>query len=180
MTPDVRRTAALGRFIDYLGELGPRWGLPAEPCRIHAYLYVIARPATEEEIRRVIARTAPQVAEALEWLCDYRLVTKVGAAWRTSADPWELLLRGLEERRRREIGPALELLRECLGGLNRKESADRTASRQIGKLVDLVEDVAAIDTQAQRLSPQTLRRFVSIGGRVSRFLNRDHRRRDWR
>ena len=36
----------------------------------------------------------------------------------------------------------------------------------------LVEDLAAIDMQARRLSPQRLRQLVGIGGRAARFIDR--------
>jgi hypothetical protein len=37
--------SATHRFVDYFGELGPLWGLPSDACRVHAYLYLVARPA---------------------------------------------------------------------------------------------------------------------------------------
>ena len=43
---------------------------------------------------------------------------------------------------------------------------------QIGKLLALAEDLAALDAQAQRLSPATLRQIIGIGARASRFLDR--------
>jgi hypothetical protein len=72
----------------------------------------------------------------------------------------------LEHRRARELPPALALLRA-----SRAESAgDPVLARQIGKLLDLVEDVAAIDAQARRLSPAMLRSLLGVGGRVARMI----------
>jgi DNA-binding transcriptional regulator GbsR (MarR family) len=168
------------RFIDYLGELGPRWGLPSGPCRVHGYLYAIARPATEADLRGALDLKGPELAEALTWLTDFRLVTRADGAWRTDTDPWELLLRALEERRRREIDPALDLLRDCQREMTADGAGGKTASAQIAKLIALVEDLAAIDMQARRLSPQTLRRLVGLGGRVGRLINRTLRTGDQR
>lgn len=160
------------RFIDYLGELGPRWGLPACACRVHGYLYAIARPATEPDLRGALDLKGPELAEALAWLGDFRLATSANGAWRTNTDPWELLLRGLEERRRREIDPALDLLRGCQRDMAATDADGKMARAQIAKMIALVEDLAAIDVQARRLSPQTLRRLVGLGGRVGRLINR--------
>lgn len=160
------------RFIDYLGELGPRWGLPACACRLHGYLYAIARPATEADLRSALDLKGPELSKALAWLSDFRLVTCAEGAWRTNTDPWELLLRGLEERRRREIDPALDLLRGCQREMAENEADGKTASTQVAKMIALVEDLAAIDVQARRLSPRTLRRLVGLGGRVGRLINR--------
>ena len=118
------------------------------------------------------ASSLSEIAEALTWLTDFRLVTRADGSWRTNTDPWELLLRGLEERRRREIDPALDLLRGCQSEMAADAAEGKTASTQIAKMIALVEDLAAIDVQARRLSPQTLRRLVGLGGRVGRLINR--------
>jgi DNA-binding transcriptional regulator GbsR (MarR family) len=171
---------AVHRFIDFLGELGARWGLPAESCRVHGYLYAIARAAPEDELCRAAGLKKSALADALAWLADHGLVTKSGSCWQTGSDPWALLLRALEERRRREIDPALDLLRSCQRDLQTGDAAGRTASVQVAKLVALVEDLAAIDMQARRLSPHLLRRLVGLGGRVGRLLDRTYRTGDQR
>lgn len=134
-------------------------------------LYLSAGPVPEEEIRRELALSTAIVQEALAWLGDYRLVERLsGNTWRTGADPWELMMRALDERRRREAGPALELLRLCQD--EAADERDPVARAQIGKLLALVEDLAALDGQARHLSPHTLRRMIGIGGRAARFLDR--------
>ena len=158
------------RLIDFLAELGPRWGLPPAPCRVHGYLYLVARPVTEEQLGEALALERGAVADALAWLADYRLVGRAGAGWRTDSDPWDLMLRALEERRRREIGPALALLRDCRRAAQAEQSG--AVAPQIAKLVALVEDLAAIDVQARRLSPRALRRLIGLGGRAARFMDR--------
>jgi DNA-binding transcriptional regulator GbsR (MarR family) len=105
---------AMRRLIDFLGELGPRWGLPAGACRLHGNLYLVARPVTEGDLAVAVDLADGGLADALKWLADYGLIARTpSGAWRTESDPWELMMRALEERRRREIAPALELLREC-------------------------------------------------------------------
>src|SRR5262252_9217878 len=102
------------RLIDFVGELGPRWGLPAAACRLHGYLYLVARPVDEAGLGEALDLDDATRKESLAWLADHHLVERDGtSAWRTDSDPWELMMRALEERRQREIAPALELLRDC-------------------------------------------------------------------
>jgi len=170
---------AMRRLIDFLGELGPRWGLPPGACRAHGYLYLVARPATEGDVAAAVKLADGDLADALKWLVDYGLIERTSAgAWRTESDPWELMMRALEERRRREIAPALDLLRECRRAALTEEGRDRVVALQIGKLLELAEDVAAIDMQARRLSPRALRQMIGIGGRAARFIDRTFGRRD--
>jgi DNA-binding transcriptional regulator GbsR (MarR family) len=170
---------AMHRLIGFLGELGPRWGLPAEPCRVHGYLYLRGRPATDDELRAALNIDAAALKDAIAWLKDYRLIEiGQGDAWRTGYDPWELMMRVLDERRRREAGPALATLRECRRLALEERGNDPVLRTQIDKLLTLAEDLAAIDAQARRLSPTTLRQVVGIGGRAARFLDRTFGRRD--
>ena len=164
--------SATARLIDYLAELGPRWGLPADACRLHGYLYLMARRVPEPALGRALGLDEQTVTGALAWLQDYGLVDGGADGWRTGTDPWELVLTALAERRRRELAPALDLLRDCHRAALADGGDGPVVGAQIGKLRDLAEDVAAIDMQGQRLSPQTLRRIVGLGGRTARLIDR--------
>ncbi|MDJ0609192.1 MAG: hypothetical protein QNJ67_09465 [Kiloniellales bacterium] len=161
------------RLADFLGELGGRWGNPALPCRVHGYLYLVARPATEAELREALALGGATLADALAWLEAFGLAERAGAAqWRTESDPWNVLMRALEERRRRELAPALDLLRGCRSELAAAGPEHQPVGAQVDKLVALAEDLAAIDAQASRLSPERLRSVLRVGGRAARFVDR--------
>jgi DNA-binding transcriptional regulator GbsR (MarR family) len=167
-----RAPLSVRRVVDYLGDLGTRWGLPAEPCRVHGYLYLMGRPVSESELDTSLDMDTTAVSAALSWLAEYRLAESQGTVWQTDSDPWELMLRALEERRRREIGPFLDVLRASQQSVAGKDADGRHVALQIGKLLALAEDLAVIDMQARRLSPQTLRRMVGFGGRAARFMDR--------
>ena len=165
--------SALERVIEYLAEIGPRWGLPAEACRVHGYLYLVSRPVAETELREILKISATALAPALAWLADFRLIERVrGDAWCTGTDPWELMIHALQERQRREIGPALELLRGCRRAALAEGGPSQTVAGQVGKLLRLVEDIAAINRQAERLSPAAMRHMVGLGGMAARLLDR--------
>jgi len=164
---------ALDRVIDFLGDLGPRWGLPEDACRVHGYLYLVARPIAQADLRAALDLSEAALSQALGWLVEYRLVERLRTdAWRTDSDPWELMMRALEERQRREIGPALDLLRDTRGAALAEGGPSRTVAAQIGKLLRLAEDLDAISNQAQRLSAATVRQMVGLGGFAARILNR--------
>jgi DNA-binding transcriptional regulator GbsR (MarR family) len=166
--------AAREHVIDWLGEIGPRWGLPAEACRVHGYLYLSARPVPTTELSGALNLSADRVEQALQWLRAAALAAQSSPAlWHTDADPWVLLRRGLETRREAELGPALEVLRAG----RRDAAGDPTLAGQIAKLLGLVEDIAAVSAQAQRLPPVMLRGLLNAGGQVARLVGGAHRRR---
>ena len=164
---------AMQRFVDYFGALGPRWGLPAAACRVHAYLYLVARPVPEGDIAAALELDGAELEEALGFLADYRMAEgSRGAAWHSSGDPWDMLLSGLEQRRRRELPEALSTLRDCHREALAAHDGGRAVAGQMAKMLALAEDLAAIDAGARHLSPQLLRGMVGLGGRAARTVDR--------
>lgn len=169
----AERLSATEQVIDFLGDLGPRWGLPADACRVHGCLYLAAKPVGEAALGDALHLDNVSLAKALGWLADYGLAERVRPdAWRTESDPWQLMMRALEERQRRETGPAIDVLRECHRAALAEGRAQRTTAMQIDKLLRLAEDLSAINAQAQRFSPRTLRHMVGLGGLAARLLDR--------
>ena len=164
---------SMREFINYFGELGPRWGLDANACRVHAYLYLIARPANQESIGSALDVAVETVRDALVYLLEFRMIAKAEpVGWQAGNDPWEMLFAGLEERRRRELEPALSTLRHCHTEAARDGVTGRSVQRRIGEVLGLVEDLAAVDLQARRVSPQFLRQLIGVSGRAARFFDR--------
>jgi len=155
--------------VEWLGQLGPRWGLPAQACRVHALLYLLARPVPAEALAARLALDPATADAALRWLADEGLAQGTPAGWVTETDPWALMTHALEQRRARELAPAREMLDAW-----RSASAgeDPLVAAQARRLASMVEDVAAIDAGARRLSPATVRRLVGLGGRASRLVDR--------
>jgi len=50
--------------------------LPAAACRLHGYLYLVARPVTEAELRDALELDDGALKDASTWLADYRLVER--------------------------------------------------------------------------------------------------------
>jgi DNA-binding transcriptional regulator GbsR (MarR family) len=166
-------TPAMRNFVDFFGALGPRWGLDPDACRVHAYLYLLSRGTAQSELVQALGLTEAAIAAALAYLEGYRMAERAGPAlWRTGGDPWEMLLGGLEGRRRREIEPALAALRDCHIRALADRKTERAVGTRIGAMLALVEDLAAIDAQARRLSPQLLRGIVGMSGRAARLIDR--------
>jgi DNA-binding transcriptional regulator GbsR (MarR family) len=169
---DARPTLPMQKFVDYFGELGGRWGLDSGACRIHAWLYLLGRPATEGDIATALALDATAVGRAVAYLAEWQMATRSGdALWSVGSDPWQMLFAGLEARRQRELEPALVTLRECRA-LAARDGTTTSVRHRIGQVLDLVEDLAAIDLQARGLSPTVVRQVIGLSGRAARFADR--------
>lgn len=166
-------SAPMRAFVDYFAELGPRWGLDGRTCLVHALLYLAGGPVTEQQIGDALGLTAKDRAAALADLVDWKMVRQTeDGHWDAGGDPWELMIAGLEQRRKRELEPAMEMLARCeTEARSDADTPDGVAGR-ISDMRALVEDLAAIDLQARRLSPRRMRQMIGIGGRAARVLNR--------
>lgn len=157
------------RIVAWLGEVGPRWGLPADACRAHAVLYLTAEPLPVPAIAALLGLGADETVQALDWLAAQGLAETSAAGWRTGIDPWALMLQALETRRSYELDEARAVVAQWRRA---REDENPRVSQQAERLFDLVEDIAAIDAGTRGLSPATTRRLIGIGGRAARLLDR--------
>jgi DNA-binding transcriptional regulator GbsR (MarR family) len=85
-------------------------------------------------------------------------------------DVWEIFRVIMEERKRREIDPTLSVLRECAIEGSQDEDLDAPTLKRMQTVLDFLEMLSATFEDYQHLSPQTLQRFLKMGGKVARFL----------
>lgn len=155
------------QIVGWLADVGSRWGLPRDACRVHGLLFLYSRPLQASAIAAELFMTGTAVETALEWLTSENLVTSGIDGWSTEADPWLLMLQTLQRRREQELAPALAVLDPWRRGA---PTGDPVVARQARRLLDLVDDLAAIDAGTQHFSPQALRRMIGIGGRAARLF----------
>jgi DNA-binding transcriptional regulator GbsR (MarR family) len=174
-TPDAALsvTPPMRQFIDYFGDLGPRWGVRAETSRAHALLFLSGRPMARDEIADGLGISKPKATSALKDLLDWDMAQKdEDGNWRTGGEPWDLMLAALDSRRQREIAPALEVLRQCASEAKSDPATPGAIRRRIAGVLTLVENLAAIDIQSRRLPKGVLPRLVGATGSASRLIGR--------
>ena len=156
------------QFSDLIGEIGAAWGLPQDACRVHALLYLSTDGLNCRQIGEVLALQDADVANALDFLQDYELAwSSPNGVFKSHQDPWEALMKGLDQRRRRDLPAMRDSLLACRKELMRDAANE---AGQIDKMIRLVDDMSAIHMQAFRLSPNILRGVVAVSGRAARFF----------
>lgn len=165
-------TASMRTVINYFRELGPRWGLAPETTAAHALLYLTGARLGAAEIAQSLDLEIPDAQAAIDDLVAWRVVEQTDDG-RVSADgePWDLLFAGMDERRRREIGPALDALSEAKT-VSESDGTSRKTVMRIHSLHTLLVDLAALGNQMDQVSSTTLKRFVRFGGQMSKMLGR--------
>src|ERR1051326_978510 len=124
------------KFILHWGEMGTRWGINRTVAQIHALLYLSPRPLNAEETVSALGVARSNVTPSLKELQGWHIVKLVHLLgdkrdhFESLKDPWELFRIVLDERKRREIDPTLEVLRECIAEAEEdKETSDYSEER---------------------------------------------------
>ena len=164
------------KFVLHWGEMGTRWGVNRTVAQIHALLYLAERPLPADDIVEVLGVARSNVSNSLKELQSWKLVrvTHVLGDRRDHfvalQDVWEIFRVILEERKRREIDPTLSVLRECAIEGTQDEQLDAATLARMQTVLDFLEMLSTTFQDYQHLSPQTLQRFIKMGGKVARFL----------
>lgn len=153
--PDhVRHTQ--DQFILEWERLSSSWGINRTMAQIHALLFVSNEPLDVNEIIQRLGISRGNASMNLRELMDWGIVRRFRRpgdrkdTYVSETDPWQMFIRVVRERKRREIDPTAGALRECLANLpsgDRTEEADVLRNRLQG-LLEVFEIVDAVYKQA--------------------------------
>ena len=135
---------AKNKFVQTWGALGSQWGINKTMAQIHALLMVSSDPISMEDIMDELQISRGNASMNLRALMDWGIVYKEYKAgerrefFTAEKDLDELAVKISKERSKREIKPALKILKEVssIEGNNSKES--KQFIDQTTKLYDFV------------------------------------------
>lgn len=163
------------RFVLHWGEMGTRWGVNRSMSQIHALLYLAGRPLHAEEIVGTLGIARSNVSTSLKELQGWKLVKVVHVMgdrrdhFETSCDVWELFRLIVQERKRRELDPTVDTLRQCVAspdfGLE-----EQAAQHRIKETLAFMETLGRWSEEMLRLEPETLMKLMKTGAKVQQLL----------
>jgi DNA-binding transcriptional regulator GbsR (MarR family) len=163
-------------FILHWGEMGTHWGVSRSVAQVHALLYLSESPLTAEDIVEMLALARSNVSTALKELQAYSIVRRVHVEgdrrdhFTAETDLWEMLLRIVAERKRREIDPTVAIL----GDLARRLAEDKTAPphlrARIAGMHGFLHNLSGWYEQMRVLPTRTLVALIKLGGKVARLI----------
>src|ERR1041384_1344836 len=135
------------KFILHWGEMGVRWGINRTMAQIHALLYLSPTPLDAEEITGTLGDARSNVSNSLRELQNWGIVKVVHVMgdrrdhFETMTDVWEMFRQVLDERKKREIDPTVEMLGQCADAAA-KEKDSHTHDRLVA-MRDFFETMSA-------------------------------------
>src|ERR1700740_982920 len=141
MTEDTRAGAkalaqARDEFVSQWGAIGSAWGINRTMAQIHALLITSSAPLSTDEVMAELKISRGNAHTNLRDLVGWGLVRSVVRKgerkefFEAEKDVWRMFCTILRERRRRELRPALAVLKECAERTKEIKGADANAFRK--------------------------------------------------
>jgi HTH-type transcriptional regulator, glycine betaine synthesis regulator len=147
--------AAQSQFILEWGRMSSSWGINRTMAQIHALLFVTGQPHTVDEIIERLQISRGNASMNLRDLMDWGIVRRFRRpgdrkdTYVSEADPWQMFARVVRERKRRELDPTADSIRECIGKLPEDDTSEG-ASVFRTRLSTLLEIFDILDAVYQR------------------------------
>jgi HTH-type transcriptional regulator, glycine betaine synthesis regulator len=106
-------------FIRRWGEMGQTWGINRTMAEIHALLYITATPLCTDDVMERLNISRGNASMSLRALCDWGIIRRLHKRgerreyFESLSDVWEMFSIIAAERKRREMDPVLETIKNC-------------------------------------------------------------------
>lgn len=168
MTEDTKAgTRALrearDQFVGQWGAIGSAWGINRTMAQIHALLVTASAPLSTDEVMAELKISRGNAHSNLRDLVGWGLVRSVVRKgerkefFEAEKDVWRMFCTILRERRRRELRPAMAVLKECAERTREIKGSDAQAFRkQLRSLAEFLEVADGVITKISRSEQSTV------------------------
>jgi DNA-binding transcriptional regulator GbsR (MarR family) len=168
-------TPTAQKFIIHWGEMGERWGINRTVAQIHALLYIAPEPLNAEEISETLSVARSTVSAGLKELQNWGIIKIAHVLgdrtdhFEAMGDVWEMARVIVDMRKRRELDPTLNMLREAVIEMDNSDESDLT-KKKMAEMLDVLETATAIYEQSQKIPTKTIVSIAKKSGIVSKVL----------
>src|SRR5881227_4492788 len=122
-------------FIRRWGEMGQTWGINRTMAEIHALAYITGQPQCTDDVMERLNISRGNASMSLRALCDWGIIRRMHKRgerreyFESLGDVWEMFSIIAAERKRREMDPVLETIKQCQQMLD-ESSIGKSAAKQ--------------------------------------------------
>ena len=169
-------TPVTRKFVLHWGEMGTRWGINRTVAQIHALLFLSPKPLNAEDIADTLSIARSNVSTSIKELQGWGVVKVVHQMgyrrdhFECMKDVWEMFRVIVDQRKRRETDPTLELLRECVAEAKKPGNSDTYPRQRLADMLEFFEIMTTWCDQTSRMSTSAVQKFVKLGDKVARMF----------
>jgi DNA-binding transcriptional regulator GbsR (MarR family) len=173
----MKLTPVMQKFIVHWGEMGTRWGVNRTVAQIHALLYLSPEPLDAEDISATLGVARSNVSTSLKELQSWGLAKVVHVLgdrrdhFITLAEVWDIFDCIVAERKKRELIPTLELLRQCEQEAAAEKGLPPLVRERIGNMTQFLAQLTDWHAQMTQLPRATLLKLMKLGTRITRIFS---------
>ena len=162
-------------FIVHWGEMGEKCGVNRTIAQIHGLLYLSPEPLSAEEISETLSVARSTVSVGLHELQSWGIVKVVHVLgertdrFEIKGDVWEMFRWIVDYRKRREMDPTLNMLRETVTELEQGQEDAHTKVR-MREMLDLFQTADSLYAQAQNVPTHRIVGIARMADVVSKLL----------
>jgi len=140
ITPEQQLRTSQDLFIRRWGEMGATWGINRTMAEIHALLYITAQPLCTDDVMERLHISRGNASMSLRSLCDWGIIRRLHKRgerrefFESLHDVWEIFSIIATERKRREMDPVLETIKQCQAMLDASNIGKAAANQESVKL----------------------------------------------
>ena len=156
--------------------MGARWGVNRTVAQVHALLHLSPAPVSADSIAESLGVARSNVSTSLRELQGWGIVRASHVLgdrrvhFESTTNVWELFRTIVDQRKRREIDPTLEMLRRAIDEIDRTKSTDRFTRHRLQELLEFFEDVTELYDEVRKLPPTAIRSVARMRGKVRKLL----------
>lgn len=165
------------KFILHWGEMGSLWGINRTMAQIHALLFISDKPLSAVEIMEELQISRGNVSMALRELIAWGIASRVHVKgerkeyYTTEKDVWDMFRVIARERKKREVDPTINVLRESVTRLQDLPEAEAQYERQqIKNLLDFFETGVDVYGQLEAQNPNSILKLLGTALRVKNYI----------
>ena len=119
VSPQQQLRISQDLFIRRWGEMGQTWGINRTMAEIHALLYICGTPQCTDDVMERLNISRGNASMSLRALCDWGIIRRLHKRgerreyFESLTDVWEIFSIIATERKRREMDPVLETIKQC-------------------------------------------------------------------
>lgn len=159
----ARLEAARDEFVTQWGAIGSSWGINRTMAQIHALLIITPRALTTDEVMEELKISRGNAHMNLRELVGWGLVRSVirkgerKEYFEAEKDVWKMFCTIVRERKRREIRPAINVLKDCIDRAQDLKSPDAVAfTKQTQELCEFMEMADGVLSKVVRSEQSTI------------------------
>jgi DNA-binding transcriptional regulator GbsR (MarR family) len=169
-------TPTMQRCVLHWGEMASRWGISRSVAQIHALLFLSPAPLPADDIAETLNVARSNVSVSIKELQAWDLVSVTHVLgdrrdyFQARKDIWEVLTTIVDGRKRREIDPTLQMLRECASESKRDTETPQEVKERIASMLEFLEEMTGWYDQIRGMPRPTLLKLMRMGARVAKVV----------